>query len=143
MNVLSLIGQIFKPAAKLIDDLHTSEEEKLKQKAILLELQSKFLTEALAYEQEQMKAKMKIIVAEARSGNLLASSWRPVTMYTFLVMLVSYWFGWIDVNARITPEILAKVFTLLQIGLGGYIASRGVEKVVPAALEAMKKKDET
>lgn len=143
MNIISLIGEIFKPAAKLIDDLHTSEEEKLQQKTHLLEIQSEFLVKALAYEEEQIKAKAAIIIAEAKSGNFLTSSWRPVTMYAFLIMLVSYWFGWVDVDARITPEILGKVFTLLQIGLGGYIASRGIEKVVPATIAALKKKDQT
>ena len=29
MNVLGLIGQIFKPAMEMIDNVHTSEEEKL------------------------------------------------------------------------------------------------------------------
>jgi hypothetical protein len=27
MNLLGLIGQIFKPAVELVDELHTSEEE--------------------------------------------------------------------------------------------------------------------
>ena len=36
MNILSFIGEIFKPAAKLIDDLHTSDEEKLTLKINLL-----------------------------------------------------------------------------------------------------------
>ena len=67
MNLFQLIGQIFKPAAELIDNLHTSEEEKLAQKAVLLELQSKFLVEALNYEQAQMEAKSRIIEAEVSS----------------------------------------------------------------------------
>ena len=47
MNVLGLIGQIFKPAMEMIDNVHTSTEEKLQQKAQLLELQTAFLVEAL------------------------------------------------------------------------------------------------
>ena len=39
MNVLGLVGQIFKPAMEMIDNVHTSEEEKLTKKAQLLELQ--------------------------------------------------------------------------------------------------------
>ena len=34
-------------------------------------------------------------------------------------------------------------FNLVKIGVGGYIVSRGVEKVVPATVKALKKKDET
>lgn len=143
MNVLSLIGQVFKPATELVDSIHTSEEEKLEKKAVLLDIQSKFLVQALEYEQEQLKAKAEIITAEAKSKNVLTSSWRPVTMYTFLAMLVAYWFGWIDITDRITPDLLNKIFSIMQIGIGGYIGSRGIEKVVPAAVDAFKKREQT
>jgi hypothetical protein len=43
MNVLGLIGQIFKPAMDMIDNVHTSTEEKLEQKAKLLDLQVNFM----------------------------------------------------------------------------------------------------
>ena len=143
MDLMTLIGSVFKPAADLIDNLHTSKEEKLQQKAVLLDIQTKFLAQGLEFEKDQLKARAAIIEAEAKSGNWLTSSWRPVTMYTFLVMLVSYWFGWIDVTDRITEPLLEKIFSLLQIGLGGYIVSRGVEKVVPATMKAMKEKEQT
>ena len=143
MDLMALISQVFKPAADLIDNLHTSKEEKLQQKAVLLQIQTEFLAKGLEFEKDQLKARAAIIEAEAKSGNWLTSSWRPVTMYVFLFMLVSYWFGWVDPTARITPELLDKIFTLLQIGLGGYIVSRGVEKVVPATMQAMKKKEQT
>jgi hypothetical protein len=131
MNILKIIGEVFKPAAKLIDDLHTSTEEKLTAKATLLQLQADFLEKGLDFEATRLKEKARIITAEASSGNLLTSSWRPVTMYTFLIMLVSWWFGWIETPANATPEVLEEIFSLLKIGIGGYIGSRGVEKVVP------------
>lgn len=137
MNVLSLIGQIFKPAADLIDNLHTSEEEKLQQKAILLQMQTDFLVQGLNYEQAQLEAKAAIITAEAKSSNLLVSSWRPITMLTFLVLVVCDSFGWL------ANPLAEQAWTLLQIGLGGYVVGRSVEKVVPAVTEAMKKKEQT
>ena len=39
MNWFSLVGSIFKPAAELIDNLHTSDEERLKIKQAMFELQ--------------------------------------------------------------------------------------------------------
>lgn len=141
MNVLNLIGQIFKPATELIDNLHTSEEEKLQQKGILLDLHTRFLTEALQYEQEQMKAKAEIIKAEAGSQSWITRSWRPITMLAFVGAVLAYWFG-------LTPDTLTEkavdnMFLLVQIGIGGYVAGRSIEKVVPSAIEALKKKDET
>jgi hypothetical protein len=139
MNVLGLIGQIFKPATELIDNLHTSEDEKLQQKAVLLDLQTKFLIKGLEFEQEQLKARASIITAEAKSESWITRSWRPITMLAFVAAILSYWFG-------LTPDSLNEervgdMFTLVQIGVGGYIASRGAEKIVPGMLTAMKKKD--
>jgi hypothetical protein len=137
MNVLSLIGQIFKPAAALIDNLHTSEEEKLIQKAQLLELQTSFLEEALDYETEQLKSKTAIIMAEANSASWLARNWRPITMLTFLVLVCLDVFGWLAF--RLSEE----AWLLLQIGLGGYVVGRSAEKVTGGISKALKKKDET
>ena len=141
MNVLKLIGQIFKPATELVDNLHTSEEEKLFQKAVLLDLQTKFIGEALEYEQEQLKAKMEIITAEAQSESWITRSWRPITMLAFVAATLAYWFG-------LTPDTLPEaaiedMFTLIQIGVGGYVAGRSVEKVVPAVADALKAREET
>lgn len=137
MNVLELIGGIFKPAAELIDNLHTSTEEKLQQKAQLLDLQTSFLTEALSYEQEQLKAKAAIITAEAQSPHFLTATWRPITMLTFLVLVVCDQFG------LLAFRLSTEAWTLLQIGLGGYVVGRSVEKVVPAATRALKEKEKT
>lgn len=141
MNVLSLIGQIFKPAMDMIDNVHTSEEEKLEKKAILLELQTTFLTDALNYEQEQLKAKASIIIAEAKSESWLARSWRPLTMLSFVVLIGAFWFG-------LTPETVSQesidaMFLLVQVGLGGYVVGRSAEKTAGAVATALKKKDAT
>jgi hypothetical protein len=136
MNLFQLIGQVFKPAADLIDNLHTSKEEKLQQKAVLLELQTGFLENALQYEQEQLKAKAAIITAEAKSDHFLTATWRPITMLTFLALVVCDQFG------LLTFRLADDAWTLLQIGLGGYVVGRSVEKVVPSVTQALKKKDE-
>jgi hypothetical protein len=137
MNVLSLIGQIFKPAMEMIDNVHTSEEEKLTKKAQLLELQTSFLNDALEYEIEQLKSKTAIILAEANSQSILARNWRPITMLTFLALVVADSFGWL------ANPLADQAWTLLQIGLGGYVVGRSAEKVTSGITTALKKKEET
>ena len=137
MNVLSLIGQIFKPAAELIDKVHTSTEEKLQQKAILLELQTQFLVQALDYEQEQLKAKSAIIMAEVNSESWITRNWRPITMLTFLVLVV------MDQLGFLAFRLADQAWDLLQLGLGGYVIGRSAEKVVPAMVDAFKKKEQS
>lgn len=137
MNVLSLISGIFKPAAALIDNLHTSEEEKMQVKQAMFELQVSAFSKAEEYEQELLKAKASIINAEATGQSWLQRNWRPLTMVWFNVLLGMYWFGLTPDG--ITEATINKLFTLLQIGIGGYIAGRSVEKVVPKIAEVFKK----
>lgn len=137
MNVLGLIGQIFKPAMEMIDAVHTSTEEKLQQKAQLLELQTTFLTQALDYESDQLKAKAAIITAEAQADSWITRSWRPITMLTFLVLVVCDSFGWLA--SPLAPE----AWTLLQLGISGYIVGRSAQSVTKNIAGALKKKDET
>lgn len=140
MNLFQLIGSIFKPATELIDNLHTSTEEKLIQKGAMLTTQVKLLEYALEYEQEQLKAKAEIIVAEAKSESWITRNWRPITMLSFVASILGYWFGLTP--DTLPPESVDNMFTLIQIGLGGYVVGRSAEKIVPGLIESFKKKDE-
>ena len=137
MNVLSLIGQIFKPAMEAIDAVHTSTEEKLEKKAQLLAIQVGFLEQGLQYEQAQLQAKADIIMAEAKSDSFIARNWRPITMLTFLALVVLDSFGWL------ANPLASEAWTLLQIGLGGYVVGRSAEKVGVPLIKALKDKEKT
>ena len=50
MNILDTVLGIFKPATELIDNLHTSEEERLDAKRKMFELQIKAFSQAEEYE---------------------------------------------------------------------------------------------
>lgn len=131
MSLITLISSIFQPAAELIDNLHTSDEERLELKMKMLELQTKVTTQSQEYESELLKAKTAIITAEAQGGSWIQRNWRPITMLTFLVLVVFNSFGWL-----VNP-LADQAWTLLQIGLGGYVVGRSVEKVVPKVTKNM------
>ena len=67
MGLASFVSGIFEPAAKLIDNLHTSVEEKLTLKAQILGIQTSFLSKTLDLEKEILTAKSSIILAEIKS----------------------------------------------------------------------------
>ena len=141
MSMLDVVGQLFKPAADLIDSVHTSTEEKLTAKAQMLEVQTRFLSHALDFESKALESKAAIIMAEAKSESWITRSWRPITMLAFVAAILAYWFG-------LTPDSIPasavdSMFTLVQIGLGGYVVSRGAEKIVPSVVEAFKSKEKT
>ena len=128
MGIAELISGIFKPAADLIDNLHTSEEERLQQKTAQMEVQLGVALQFLEYESQLQKSRADIVLAEA-SGTGIKAWWRPITMLTFLTLAVLDSFGviaWAS-GSSLAPE----AWTLLQIGLGGYVVGRSAEKVVP------------
>ena len=72
------------------------------------------------------KAAASVVVAEAKGEGWLQRNWRPLTMISFLVLLFMFWFGIHPEN--LSDQVIMKLFDLLQIGIGGYIISRGAEK---------------
>jgi len=133
MDIFSFIGNLFSPAAKLVDNLHTSEEEKQTLRNQLAQIQNSAAKAVLDYETKLMDSQSKIITAEAQGHSWLQRNWRPITMLTFLLLVVLDSFG------LLAFRLANEAWTLLQIGLGGYVIGRSAEKVAPAITEALKK----
>lgn len=136
MGIFSFVSNIIKPVGKIIDDLHTSDEEKMQLRKQIMAVENEFQAKILSYESKLMEAQSSIVQAEANGQSWIQRNWRPVTMLTFLVLVVLNSFGLL-----VTP-LLPEAWTLLQIGLGGYVAGRSIEKVVPALVASRKKNDE-
>lgn len=137
MNILGLIKDIFKPAVELVDELHTSEEEKLAHKASTLDTYVRALEQGLAYEQQNLQARAKIIEAEAKSEHWITAAWRPITMLTFVALVVA------DQTGLLAFRLADEAWTLLQIGLGGYVVGRSAEKIGVPLVKALKEKELT
>ena len=124
LKILDVIAGIFQPAAELIDNLHTSTEEKIDAKTRMLEVQAATMSAVFDYERSNLEAQAGIVRAEANSEHWITATWRPIVMLGLfgLVMLDS--FGWL-------PNPLSEqAWLLLQIGLGGYVVGRSAEKVI-------------
>ena len=131
LAITDLIAGVFKPAVELVDDLHTSEEEKLAAKQALLEVQAAAIDNALDYEAKQLAAKASVVEAEAKSEHWVTASWRPIMMLTFLGLIVGEAFGLLHVE-----QLHEDMWLLLQIGMGGYVGGRSVEKITDAYLSS-------
>lgn len=124
IGVTDLIAGIFKPAAELIDELHTSEDERLAAKGHLLDVQAAAMQRVFDYEKSTLEAQANIVNSEAGSEHWLTATWRPITMLTMLTLVVGDAMLWL-------PNPLSEdAFMLLQIGLGGYVVGRSAEKIV-------------
>jgi len=135
MSILSFLSDIFKPAADLIDDLVTSDEERLKLKNEMLKLKQQMEEKVLEYETKLLDAQSSIIGKEAMGHSWLQRNWRPITMLTFLILVV------LDSFAVLKNPLTEDAWLLLQIGLGGYVVGRSAEKLIPAFAQRKKSDD--
>jgi len=83
-------------------------------------------------------AQSDIVKTEAASTHWLAANWRPLTMLTFTGLIVARWFGWAAPNLG-DAEYL-KLWDIVQLGLGGYVIGRSVEKVAGPLADAIGRK---
>ena len=132
MSIFAFLKEAISPVATLIDELHTSDEEKETIRLEFYKLQFGIFERVMDYEKELLSSKANIIVAEAQGQSWLQRSWRPITMLTFLSLVVSDSFGWL------ASPLASEAWTLLQIGLGGYVVGRSMEKIAPKISDAIK-----
>ena len=74
----------------------------------------------------EFESAAKIVLAEAQ-GSWIKGNWRPITMLTFVGLIVAHWLGFTPDNLS-EAEVL-ELMQLVQIGLGGYVAGRSLEKI--------------
>ncbi len=134
MGLLSFLTGGIEPIGKLVDNLHTSDEERLALKNELAALEFGLSRQLLAYEEQVIKTKGDIITAEAKA-NWYVSSWRPTLQYVFIAILannylVGPYLETIFPSIIVTLDFPDKFWTLLTVAVGGYIGSRGAEKIV-------------
>ena len=133
--MLGFLSQIIGPAVKLIDSLHTSEEEKLQMKAQmeqihnaanakLLELES----QKLKFQAEALKAKSSVIIAEATGESWMQRNWRPILMLGFGGIVISHYVA--PLFGLPAIELHERIWDIMTLGIGGYVAGRSGEKIV-------------
>lgn len=99
-----------------------------KKKAEVIESAFTVLNNANSTEAAKAAAAAQIISAEAKSGYFLAAVWRPMLMLFFAVLVGARWFGYIPPD--MSEKEIEHVYFLLELGIGGYIGGRTLEKIV-------------
>jgi len=114
-------GDVFKSVNDLIDNLFTSDEERLEAKRKMFEILKQ-------KENELQQMQTDIIIAEAK-GNWMQRSWRPILMLSFGGIVVYCKFIAPLFDLRV-PELENEFWNLLQLGIGGYVIGRTGEKLM-------------
>ena len=130
------VSAAFDVGGKLIDRLWPDPAQRDLAKLKLMELQQSGALAQLAAETELSKGAANIVKTEA-AGGFLAASWRPITMLVFVGLIVARWFGLSAPNLQ-EAEYL-KLWDIVQLGLGGYVIGRSVEKIMPGVADLVGK----
>jgi hypothetical protein len=126
--MIQMLGAVA-PLAKI---LFNTIEKSVPDKDLQEKLKAQLQTQLLQSNTQELQAAAKIIEAEAKAG-WFASSWRPLLMYVLIFILVwNYVIGpviKVFTGAIISFELPGDVWTLLNVGLGGYVVGRSAESV--------------
>lgn len=120
-----IVGQVAKSLFPDPADRHKADE-------LQARLQSTLMENAAQFE----RAAAAIVGEEARGESWLQRNWRPLTMLTFVVLVVAKWLGY--TAPGITEALELKLFSIIELGLGGYVVGRTVEKVAGRIAPALK-----
>jgi hypothetical protein len=88
-------------------------------------------------ELQELAGRAEIVKAEAASEHWLAANWRPILMLTFGALIVARWFGWAAPN--LSDAEYLKLWSIVELGIGGYVIGRSAEKVLPTVAAVLKK----
>jgi hypothetical protein len=132
LGIKDVIGDVIKPVTDLVDNLHTSEEEKMMVKERIDKIKNELTFRLIDTYNKEIEAKKDIIVAEAK-GSWLQSNWRPVLMLTIVAIVANNYIVYpylsMFTDKAIVLELPDKLWNLMLVGVGGYIAGRTGEKI--------------
>jgi hypothetical protein len=140
--MIQMLGAVAPLAKILFNTIDKAVSDKDLQEKLKAQLQIQLLQSNTA----ELKAAAKIVEAEAKAG-WFAASWRPLLMYVLIFILIwNYVLGPIILyffnSSIIIVELPDDVWTLLQIGLGGYVVGRSAESVARTMANKSQPKDQ-
>lgn len=129
--IQALIPVLAPILGKVVGNLFPDPEQKAK-------AEQEVLVQLMQHQAQIESAAAAIINTEAASQHWLAANWRPLTMITFVALIVARWFGWAAPNLAEAEYI--KLWSIVEFGLGGYVVGRSVEKIAPGIADALKRR---
>ncbi len=137
-----LIGKMVGTGADMIKSYFPPDltpAQKAKMEAGLQAYQLEMSNQINDYSKTIIDSQSKIIQAEANSGSWLAENWRPITMLVFVVIIANNYIVYPYLSMFTDKATMLNIpddmWSLLKIGLGGYVVGRSVEKSVKAYVE--------
>ena len=126
MGILSTIAGLIPGVTRII-------EKSVTDKDLAVKLESEIRNLIVHAESQAMREQAKVIVAEAKGESEIQRNWRPITMLTFVFIIANNYIIVPYAVAMGAPvpmlDIPGGMWSLLTVGIGGYIGGRSFEKI--------------
>lgn len=126
----ALIGPVVSSVEKIIDELHTSDEEKMQARLALAKVELEYKARA-----EELEHKFEQELTKRHAADMASTAWLPKNIRPLsLVFLlgVATVLSFLDGNLgtfSVSPLYINMYESLLLLAFGFYFGSRGLEKV--------------
>ena len=115
------------------DVLRRTLPEKMDEKT-RAEIEARVLSELLQADLSGLEKQAQIILAEAQGKSWLQRNWRPILMLVIVAIVANNYLlvPWLSLftNKVAVLALPEKLWNLMTLGVGGYIAGRSAEKIV-------------
>ena len=135
--IVDAVKGLFAPVKELISEAIVDKDKANEVSAALYATQAQVVTTVLDLEAKVVEAQASAINSEAKGESWLQRNWRPITMLTFVGLVVAKWLG---LTASVDIAVEIQLMELIKIGLGGYVVGRSAEKIVPQIADIIKRK---
>lgn len=125
----------------ILDNLTTTDAEKLEAQRKLIELERSFQTKLVELDGQFAQAQASVIQEEIKGQSWMQRNWRPSLMYLFMIV-IAWNYLIVPIFGMTATPLVPDMWELLKIGMGGYIFGRSAEKIVPAVADAIRSKNE-
>lgn len=125
LNAIPIVGQIIDKAGTIIEKAVSDKDLAAK---LNHDLQSELLQLDYSALEKELDAKAKVLVAEVQGQSWLQRNWRPLLMLVF-TYIVAHNFVIAPIFGITSVPVPEQMWTLLNIGIGGYIVGRSAEKI--------------
>ena len=128
-KIIEPVANLFTRALDIVDDIVPDKDlaNKLKHE-LSLQINNIASNEFVIL----LESQASIIITEIK-GKWLAANWRPITMLAFVVIIINNYiiYPYLVLFFAEAPmlEIPPDMWSLLKIGLGGYVVGRSIEKI--------------
>ena len=129
------VDKVVDSVAGGLDNLFTSDDERLKAQNMLEQIRSQMKTTIIQALTANQKLKANVIIEEIRGESFIQRNWIPMTILLFAYIIANEYIiaPYVEVlfNVNLKPKALdPEMWALLKLGMGGYIGALGVKKVV-------------